>query len=159
MTDKNYQIIVFPWKNDSIFDIQLMHLNSISIFIFMNKKKLATDKKVVTFGEVMLRLTTPAFAVSPNPMSLLQPMVAARPMLPCRWPTSVSLRNLSPVCPTMPLRMLVLLPSVLAVWTRGGLSLAVSAWDYIIWRVVPLSEIPMWCMTVKIPPLPRFGPA
>lgn len=61
MTDKNYQIIVFPWKNDSIFDIQLMHLNSISIFIFMNKKKLATDKKVVTFGEVMLRLTTPGF--------------------------------------------------------------------------------------------------
>ena len=27
----------------------------------MKKKSLSTDKKVVTFGEVMLRLTTPGF--------------------------------------------------------------------------------------------------
>lgn len=67
----------------------------------MNKKTV-TDRKVLTFGEVMFRLITPRFRRFSQFNELLQSMVAGRLMLLCRWHISASLWNLSPVCRTMP---------------------------------------------------------
>lgn len=113
----------------------------------------------MTFGEVMLRLTTPGFRRFSQSNEFIATYGGSEANV------AVSLAHFG-----IPTEFVTRLPDnaiahacIASLRACGldtrGLSLAVSAWDYIIWRVVPLSEIPMWCMTVKIPPLPRFGPA
>lgn len=54
----------------------------------MESKNLNNGKKVVTFGEVMLRLTTPGFKRLRRQASLWRRMEAVRRTWLFRWPTS-----------------------------------------------------------------------
>lgn len=110
---------------------------------------ISTNRKVVTFGEVMLRLTAPDFRRSPRPTNSLPRMVAARLMWLYRSPTSGFPPSLSPGCPTMQWRRHVSHRSVPTGWVRKESYSEGNAWDCIFLRVALRFAIPMWYTIVK----------
>lgn len=121
----------------------------------MYKKQIATDKKVITFGEVMLRLTAPDFLRFSQTNQMIATYGGSEANV------AVSLANFG-----IPTEFVTRLPDnavaracIASLRANGlgteGIVLVVSAWGFIFWKVVRHSVIPMWFTTVRVLLLPH----
>ncbi len=67
----------------------------------MNTRAITRNKKVVTFGEVMLRLTAPHFRRFSQTNEFIATYGGSEANVPYHWPTLAFPQNSSPGCPTM----------------------------------------------------------
>ena len=111
----------------------------------MYKKQIATDKKVITFGEVMLRLTAPDFLLFSQTNQMIATYGGSEANV------AVSLANFG-----IPTEFVTRLPdnavarACIASLRANGLGT-----DFIFWKVVRHSVIPMWFTTVRVLLLPH----
>lgn len=115
----------------------------------MNKKQITTNKKVVTFGEVMLRLTAPDFLR----FSQTNQMIATYGGSEANVAVSLANFGISTEFVTRLPDNAVARACIASLRANGlgteGIVLVVSAWGFISWKVVRHSVILMWFTTVK----------
>lgn len=115
----------------------------------MNKKQIATNKKVVTFGEVMLRLTAPDFLRFSQTNQMIATYGGSEANV------AVSLANFG-----IPTEFVTRLPDnavaracIASLRANGlgteGIVFGGKRMGLYFWKVVRHSVIPMWSMTVK----------
>ena len=120
----------------------------------MDKKMISTNRKVVTFGEVMLRLTAPDFRRFSQTNEFIATYGGSEANV------AVSLANFG-----IPTEFVTRLPdnamaqACIASLRANGLDSEGNAWDCIFLRVVLRFAIPMWYTIVKGLLLPPCVPA
>lgn len=121
----------------------------------MYKKQIATDKKVITFGEVMLRLTAPDFLRFSQTNQMIATYGGSEANV------AVSLANFG-----IPTEFVTRLPDnavaracIASLRANGlgteGIVFGGKRMGFIFWKVVRHSVIPMWFTTVRVLLLPH----